>query len=145
MGSTFPWLHSSQDWLEAEILATFDRLSFSPVSDQHRTFQCQGTWDIIVDPEIVLAPAGKRPFRQDAADSIVAALRDGLALPPIELTEVAASPKTPHSRWRLHDGFHRFHLARAMGIVEIPGIWMEPFHDPSLPGFATFRRKNIDR
>ena len=60
------------------------------------------------------------------AAPIFAALRDGVALPPLEV-ELLPSARGPY-RYRVRDGFHRYYLVCALGFALLPAIvW--PYFD----------------
>lgn len=52
--------------------------------------------------------------------SILSALRNGAALPPVEVERLPV-PEGSHN-YRLRDGFHRYYLCRALGISALPSI-----------------------
>lgn len=83
--------------------------------------------DIILVREIdpPLRTAGVALFPR--AIPILSALRDGVALPPIEV-ELLPTPVGPY-RYRVRDGFHRYYLVSALGFTALPAIvW--PYFDP---------------
>jgi hypothetical protein len=60
------------------------------------------------------------------AKQILDAMLRGDALPPIYVEPLPDSPAGPYC-YRVADGFHRFHLSRALGFSQIPAIIWPPF------------------
>jgi hypothetical protein len=74
---------------------------------------------VVALPDIA-TPINRTIVDQSRAVSILNAVAHGLALPPVEICELA--PTAAGCRYRLHNGFHRYHLSSALGFSHIPAV-----------------------
>lgn len=85
------------------------------------------------------------------AHDILASLREGYGLPLINVIERPIGQ--PHEDPRLgqeigwqvidEDGFHLYHLARAIGVTHVYTQWMEPYYDADNPSAFSYRPKRL--
>ncbi|WP_157475071.1 hypothetical protein [Lysobacter sp. Root494] len=67
----------------------------------------------------IAAPATRTTIDRERAMAILAAIRKGDALPPVEIDE---PPDATGRRYRLRNGFHRYHLSAALGFSHVPVV-----------------------
>lgn len=103
-----------------------------------RAFQSTGAelgtlrW-VCTDPAAIFVPVrqvepisrneGIVGLHQHRVETILLRLRDALELDPIEATYLVNSP----FQYRVRNGFHRYWIAVACGLVEIPLAAREPY------------------
>jgi hypothetical protein len=73
----------------------------------------------------IQAPLSRSLIVAERAAAILAGIAQGLSLPPVEVDE---PPGTPARRYRLRDGFHRYHLSLVLGFSHIP-VAVRPYFD----------------
>ena len=64
----------------------------------------------------IQAPLGRTAIDAERAKAILSAVRQDNELPPITVTQPAGLAPS----FRLHDGFHRYHLSAALGFTHVP-------------------------
>lgn len=77
----------------------------------------------LVPLSLVLPPprnSGVAGINPDRALAVLRAISSGEPLPPVEVDE-PPDIQTPY-RYRVRDGFHRFHLSAALGFSHLPVV-----------------------
>ncbi len=96
---------------------------FRPESASFRAKDEVGFENVIVAREFVQPPTrnpGVNGIVTQRAQEMLKAIRSGTQLPPIE---VDAAPDLPAPyRYRVRDGFHRYHLACGLGYTHLPVV-----------------------
>jgi hypothetical protein len=72
---------------------------------------------MVVSLDDVQPPTARTRLDEQRALSILKGIRDEQVLPPVE---VHAPPDSSACCFRLKNGFHRYHLSRALGFTYIP-------------------------
>jgi hypothetical protein len=112
--------------LEAEIANEIASAGMQRFRPETRAFCASvepGFENAVVSRELVQPPLrnpGVIGLVHLRAQFILEAIRSGAPLPPIE---VDAAPDLPEPyRYRVRDGFHRFHLSGALGYTHLPVV-----------------------
>lgn len=110
------------EWLEATGLADFApiTLSYRPGENERSGLPQYSTVPISAIRPPKRAP-GVPGLQKCRAISIMRAIANGTALPPIEIYAQADGPFT----YRVGHGFHRYTIAKALGFSAIPGTIIE--------------------
>ena len=112
-----------QEWIAAAEME-----SFTP-GEQSFTALAEDRFPIsVVSVDLVQPPKRKRGvvgLNRERSISILNAFRMKAALPAIEVDE---APNLGQYRYRVRDGYHRFHLAVAVGYSKLP-VSVRPYFD----------------
>lgn len=103
---------SSVEEVEVQISAA-GMTSFAPEASSYR---CNNSSAALVPLSDIQTPPARTAIEPTRAQAILAAIRRGEALPPVTVTQPAGVAPD----FRLHDGFHRYHLSAALGFTHIP-------------------------
>jgi hypothetical protein len=83
---------------------------------------------LVIEPLDEIEPPVLRTFiDRERALSILAGVREGAVIPPVEVERFPTSKGAPR-QLRLHHGFHRYHLSVALGFTHIPVV-ERPYFD----------------
>lgn len=75
-------------------------------------------------------PTNRTAFDRERALSILSGVKNEAQLPPIEVERFPDSVGASRT-YRLHHGFHRYHLSLALGFTHIPAV-ERPYFDYEL-------------
>jgi hypothetical protein len=83
---------------------------------------------LVVAPLDEIEPPTQRTLiERERALFILAGVRDGAAIPPVVVERFPASARATR-QFRLHHGFHRYHLSAILGFTHIPVV-ERPYFD----------------
>jgi ParB-like chromosome segregation protein Spo0J len=75
-------------------------------------------------------PAERTVFDRERARCILDGIKESSQIPPVEVERYPESVAAPRP-YRLHNGFHRYHLSLALGFTHIPVV-ERPYFDYEL-------------
>ena len=106
------------------LVAEAEMLTYVPATPSYACRPSRGC-EMVVVPlqsiEVLERAPNVANFHKQSALSILEAVRTGTPLPPIEI-----SATDQVGRYKLYDGFHRYHLSRALGFTCVPAVIVRP-------------------
>lgn len=104
--------------IPVEWLGTAGMQGFTP---SRLSYRCEGPHELIALADIARPKRDSRisfdcnGLRRDRTMAVLTGIREDLSLPPIEV-------KAGERGYRVHHGFHRFHVSLALGFSHIPAV-----------------------
>jgi len=103
------------------LVARAGMVDFEPCVSSYAHDACS----VLVPLTQIQSPLARTVLDAERALKILAGIRAGDALPPVE---VDVPPQAVAAlRYRLKDGFHRYHLSSVLGFTHIPVVVQEYF------------------
>jgi len=90
------------------------------------SFRCEDPQALLVPLSDIQGP-NRTSIAEERAHSILTAISQDIPLPPVEVHEPPSQTAGNH-RYGLRNGFHRYHIALALGFSHIPVV-VHPFFD----------------
>ena len=106
------------------LIARVGLSDFLPTSPGYR---CDDFHAQLIPLSEIQAPSGRTLVVDERANAILVAIGQSAPLPPVEVDEPPSRFAT-NCRFRLRDGFHRYHISAALGFTHIP-VAIKPFFD----------------
>ena len=106
---------SQLDQLSA-LIASAGLIDFRPTSPSYR---CDDNKAQLVPVSEIQGPPARTLIVQERANAVLAGISQDTPLPAVEVDEPPAQ-SLGGRRYRLRDGFHRYHLSCALGFSHIP-------------------------
>ena len=117
-------MNSTLDAEAAELIARSGMSSFTPVAKSYVALPSPSQETVVVPMnhiEVFERGPGVANFNLKRALAVLVGIRNGSALPPIEVHKLEQQ-----DRYKLYDGFHRYHLSRILGFCCIPIVVVSP-------------------
>ncbi|MFK2877433.1 hypothetical protein [Rhodanobacter hydrolyticus] len=106
------------------LIARAGLADFHPASSGYR---CGDLHAQLIPLSEIQVPTSRTLVVEERANAILVAINQSAPLPPVEVDEPPSRTATS-CRYRLRDGFHRYHLSAALGFTHIP-VAIKPFFD----------------
>jgi hypothetical protein len=103
------------------------RVGFADFHPTSSGYCCDDLHAQLIPLSEIQAPPGRTLVVEERANAILVAIGQSAPLPPVEVDEPPSSFAI-NCRFRLRNGFHRYHLSAALGFTHIP-VAIKPFFD----------------
>lgn len=117
----------------AALLKMAEMASFAPTASSYAANE-DPLYESKVVPIANVQPIERAPgvanFGEQRALAILAAIRSNVPLPPVRV-QASVALREPY-KYKLHDGFHRFHLSLALGFTHLPVAIMLPLDESAI-------------